>query len=107
MSFHDAFPYFAAAYGLTIDGTWSMRRGRIRAPAQIAALVARTAKAASRRSSPRRSSTRTSSNTIVGGDGRDRRGPTCTPTASGDPPQDTYEGLMRWNVERVVAALGG
>jgi zinc/manganese transport system substrate-binding protein len=25
----------------------------------------------------------------------------------GDPPADTFEGMMRWNVDRVVAALGG
>ena len=25
----------------------------------------------------------------------------------GDPPRDTYEGLMRWNIDQVVAALGG
>jgi ABC-type Zn uptake system ZnuABC Zn-binding protein ZnuA len=25
----------------------------------------------------------------------------------GDPPADTYESTMRWNVDQVVAALGG
>ena len=25
----------------------------------------------------------------------------------GEPPADTYEGMMRWNVERIVEALGG
>ena len=56
ISFHDAFPYFAAAYGLTVDGTIVDAPGQDPSAARVEALIAEIRGRASRRSSPRPSS---------------------------------------------------
>ena len=81
ISFHDAFPYFAAAYGLTIDGTIVDAPGQDPSAAQIAALVdARQAQGHPgdlRRGAVQR---RASSQAIANETGRDGRVATCTRT---------------------------
>jgi ABC-type Zn uptake system ZnuABC Zn-binding protein ZnuA len=104
VSFHEAFPYFAEAYGLTIVGTIVDAPGQDPSAGEIASLVnaikAARAKAVF---------------------GEDQFSPELVQTVAaeagvvvesdlyndslGDPPVDTYEGLIRWDVEKVVAAL--
>lgn len=104
LSFHDAFPYFAAAYGLTIDGTIVDAPGQDPSAAQIAALVrvvrdkgikAIFAEAQFSENLARTIADETGA-TVVSGLYTD---------STGDAPQDTYAGLMRWNVDRVAEVL--
>ena len=104
ISFHDAFPYFAAAYGLTIDGTIVDAPGQDPSAAQIAELVrvvrekgihAIFAEAQFSEDLARTIADETGA-TVVSGLYTD---------STGDAPQDTYAGLMRWNVDRVLEVL--
>jgi ABC-type Zn uptake system ZnuABC Zn-binding protein ZnuA len=106
ISFHDAFPYFAAAYGLTIDGTVVDAPGQDPSAAQMEALVnlvkAKDIKAifaeAQFNDDLVRAIARETGASVVSD--------LYTDTV-GDAPVDTYAGMMRWNVDRVVAALTG
>ncbi len=106
VSFHDAFPYFAAAYGLTIVGTIVDAPGQDPSAGEIADLVATIrssgAKAifAEAQFSPRLAET------VAGETGVVVVTDLYTDSV-GDAPADTYEGLMRSNADRVVAALAG
>jgi manganese/iron transport system substrate-binding protein len=104
VSFHEAFPYFAEAYGLTIVGTIVDAPGQDPSAGEIASLV-NAIKAAGAKA-------------VFG---EDQFSPELVQTVAeeagvvvesdlyndslGDPPVDTYEGLIRWDVEKVVAAL--
>ena len=104
VSFHDAFPYFAAAYGLTVDGTIVDAPGQDPSAGAVAALVqaikANGVKAifAEAQFNPDLAQTIATETgaTVVG---------TLYTDSVGDAPQDTYESMMRWNVDQVVAAL--
>ena len=107
VSFHEAFPYFAKAYGLTIVGSVvaGSRSGSVGAARSPRSSVRSSARGR-RPSSPKPGSIPTCR----------RRSPTRPASRSkrnlyndslGDPPVDTYEGLIRWDVDRIVAALGG
>ena len=104
VSFHDAFPYFAAAYGLTVDGTIVDSPGQDPSAGGIAALVeaikANGVKAifAEAQFNPDLAQTiATETGATVVAD--------LYTDSVGDAPQDTYEAMMRWNVDQVVAAL--
>lgn len=106
VSFHEAFPYFARAYGLEIVGTVVDAPGQDPSAGEIAALVdairASGAKAVfgEAQFSPELVETiATEAGVAVESD--------LYNDSLGDPPVDTYEGLIRWDVDRVVAALGG
>lgn len=106
VSFHEAFPYFAAAYGLTIVGTIVDAPGQDPSAGEIAALV---------------DAIKASGARAVFGEAQ--FSPDLVQTVAqeagvvvetnlyndslGDPPVDTYEGLIRWDADRVVEALGG
>ena len=106
ISFHDAFPYFAAAYGLTIDGTIVDAPGQDPSASQVAALVdlvrAKGIKAifaeAQFNDDLARAIGRETGATVVSD--------LYTDTL-GDAPVDTYAGMLRADVDKVVAALGG
>lgn len=106
ISFHDAFPYFAAAYGLTIDGTIVDAPGQDPSAAQVAALVdlvkAKGIKAIFAEAQ--------FNNDLVRAIGRDTGATVVADLYTdtlGDAPVDTYAGLLRWDVDTVVAALAG
>lgn len=106
ISFHDAFPYFAAAYGLTIDGTIVNSPGQDPSASQIAALVD-LVRAKGIRAIFAEAQFNSSLAQAIGSEtGATVVADLYTDTL-GDAPVDTYAGLMRWNVDRVVAALGG
>ena len=104
ISFHDAFPYFAAAYGLTVDGTIVDAPGQDPSAAQVAALVetvrAKGVKAIFTEAQFSDDLARTIADetgaTVVSGLYTD---------STGDAPQDSYAELMRWNVDRVLEVL--
>jgi zinc/manganese transport system substrate-binding protein/manganese/iron transport system substrate-binding protein len=106
VSFHDAFPYFAAAYGLSVVGTIVDAPGQDPSAGEIADLVATIrssgAKAifAEAQFSPRLAET------IAGETGAVVVTDLYTDSV-GDAPADTYEGMMRSNADRVVEALAG
>ena len=106
VSFHDAFPYFAAAYGLTLDGTVVDSPGQDPSAAQVAALVTKIREGGVRAIFAEAQFNPAIVDTIAA-ETRATVVSDLYTDSVGDPPQDTYEGLMRWNVERVVAALGG
>lgn len=106
VSFHDAFPYFAEAYGLTIVGSIVDAPGQDPSAGAVADLVAKirssraTAIFAEAQFNPQLAET------IAGETGVTVVTDLYTDTV-GDPPADTYEGFMRSDAERVVAALSG
>jgi ABC-type Zn uptake system ZnuABC Zn-binding protein ZnuA len=106
VSFHDAFPYFARAYGLEIDGTIVDAPGQDPSAGSVAALVdtirAKGVKAifAEAQFNPDLAQTiATETGATVVSD--------LYTDSVGEPPQDTYESMMRWNIDQVVAALKG
>jgi len=103
-SFHEAFPYFAAAYGLTIVGSIVDAPGQDPSAGEIVALVEaiRTSGAkavfAEAQFSPDLAET-------VAQEAGVEVVTDLYNDSLGDPPVDTYEGLIRWDVDRVVDAL--
>jgi manganese/iron transport system substrate-binding protein len=106
VSFHEAFPYFAAAYGLTIVGTIVDAPGQDPSAGEIAGLVD-----AIRRSGAKAVFGEAQFSPDLVQTVADEAGVVVETDlyndSLGDPPVDTYEGLMRWDVDRVVAALRG
>jgi manganese/iron transport system substrate-binding protein len=106
VAFHDAFPYFAAAYGLIIDGTIVDAPGQDPSAGEISDLVA-----AIRANNVSAIFAEAQFNddlvtTIANETGVPVVSNLYTDTV-GDAPLDTYEQVMRWNVDQVVAALSG
>jgi ABC-type Zn uptake system ZnuABC Zn-binding protein ZnuA len=106
VSFHEAFPYFAAAYGLTIVGTVIHAPGQDPSAGEIAALVDAIRSSGAKAVLAEAQFSPDLARTVA-----DEAGvavETDLYNASlGDPPVDTYEGLIRWDVDRIVSALGG
>ena len=106
LSFHAAFPYFAAAYGLRIDGTIVDSPGQDPSASDVANLI-RVVKADHVRAIFAEAQfnddlVRTIANetdAVVVAD-------LYTDTV-GDSPIDTYVGVMTWNLDQVARALGG
>ena len=104
ISFHDAFPYFARAYGVDIVGTVVHSPGQDPSASQVAALVDAIRKAGVRvvfteaQFSPRLVQV------IADETGAKVVGNLYDDTL-GDPPVDSYAGVMRWDVTQLVDAL--
>jgi ABC-type Zn uptake system ZnuABC Zn-binding protein ZnuA len=102
---HDAFPYYAAAYGLSVVGFTQPEEGKEPSPAELAALVELVKKEqvpaifSEAQVSPRLAETlarEAGVKTIV----------TDLPTDSvGAPPADSYVGMMRVVTDKIVQAL--
>ena len=104
VSFHEAFPYFAASYGLDIVGVVVDAPGQDPSAGEIAALVdairtsgARAVLAEAQFSADLAEAVASEAGVPVVRD--------LYTDSLGDAPVDTYEGLMRWNADRVLAAL--
>jgi len=104
VSFHEAFPYFAAAYGLEIVGTVIEVPGQDPSAGEIAQLVQ-----AIRATGAKALFSEAQFNPQLARTVAQEAGVTVESDlyndSLGDPPVDTYEGLIRWDVEKVVAAL--
>jgi zinc/manganese transport system substrate-binding protein/manganese/iron transport system substrate-binding protein len=104
VSFHDAFPYYADAYGLDIVGVVVPVPGQEPSAAEVAALVEAirdagvTAIFSEAQFSPK-----------VADQIAAETGATVVATlyndSLGDPPADSYVGIMEWDTDRVVEAL--
>lgn len=102
---HDAFPFFAAAYGFTLIGFVQGESGKDPSPTDLATLVEKVRAArvpaifAERALSPRLATTlaREAGVTTVVTD--------MLTDGVGAPPLDSYVALMRFDVSRIVAAL--
>jgi manganese/iron transport system substrate-binding protein len=106
VSFHDAFPYFAAAYGLTIAGNIVNAPGQDPSAGQVAALV---------------DSIRSSGVSAIFAEAQfnDALAVTISDETGvqvvtdlydgtlGDPPADSYVGMMTWDADRIVSAITG
>jgi ABC-type Zn uptake system ZnuABC Zn-binding protein ZnuA len=104
VSFHDAFPYYAAAYGLSVVGTVVAAPGQDPSAGDVVALVHEI-----RASGVRAILSEAQFNPAVA---RTIAMETGVPIVTdlytdsvGDAPVDTYEGLMRWDTERIAGAL--
>jgi ABC-type Zn uptake system ZnuABC Zn-binding protein ZnuA len=104
VSYHDAFPYFAAAYGLTIVGTVVPAPGQDPSAGQVVALIDTI-----RASGVKAIFSEAQFNPKVEQQLAAEAGVTVVSNlyndALGAPPLDTYEAIMRWNADRVVEAL--
>jgi len=99
-------PYFAQAYGLDVVGSVVGVPGQDPSAGEVAALVD-----AIRASGARAVFTEAGFNPALAQSIATEAGVTVESglynDSLGDPPVDTYEGLIRWDVDKVVAALGG
>jgi ABC-type Zn uptake system ZnuABC Zn-binding protein ZnuA len=104
VSFHEAFPYFAAAYGLEIVGVVVDAPGQDPSAGEIAALIE-----AIRANDVKAIFSEVQFNPDLADRIAAETGATVVADlyndSLGDPPVDTYEGMIRWDVERVVEAL--
>jgi ABC-type Zn uptake system ZnuABC Zn-binding protein ZnuA len=105
VTFHDAFPYFAKHFGFQLVGVILANVGQDPSAADLAALVEKvkaagvTAVFSEAQFSPKLSQT------LAQEAGIKRVVTTLYTDALGPAPADTYLGLMRWNVDQIVAAL--
>ena len=106
VSFHDAFPYFAAAYGLTVVGTIVDAPGQDPSAGQVADLIAKIKASGVKAIFAEAQFNDALAKTIAAETGASVVSDLYDDTL-GNPPQDTYVGIMTWNTDRVVAALGG
>jgi ABC-type Zn uptake system ZnuABC Zn-binding protein ZnuA len=106
VSFHEAFPYLARAYGLEIVGVVVDAPGQDPSAGQIAALVDAIRAAGVKAVFGEAQFSDKLVRTIAEETGA-RVETNLYNDSLGDAPADTYVGMMRWNIERIVAALTG
>lgn len=106
ISFHDAFPYFAAAYGLTIDGTVVDAPGQDPSAGEVSALIRAVKERGVRAILAEAQFNDDLVQTIADETGASVVANLFT-DSTGNAPQDTYAGMMAWNVDQVARALGG
>jgi len=104
VSFHDAFPYFAAAYGLEIVGVLVEMPGQEPSAAEVAAVIGAIRAAGVRVVLAESQFSDALAQTVAQETGAQVVSRLYTDSL-GDPPVDTYEGAMRWNVEQILAGL--
>lgn len=106
VSFHEAFPYFAQAYGLEIVGSVVAVPGQDPSAGEVAALVD-----AIKASGAKAVFTEAGFNPDLSRAIAQEAGVAVESDlyndSLGDAPVDTYEGLIRWDTEKIVNALGG
>ena len=106
ISFHDAFPYFARAYGLTIDGTVVDAPGQDPSAAQVESLIAEVRAKGVRAILAEAQFSDKLVRAIADESGATVVSDLYTDSV-GDAPVDTYEAVMRWDADRLVAVLAG
>jgi ABC-type Zn uptake system ZnuABC Zn-binding protein ZnuA len=104
VSFHDAFPYFASAYGLEIVGTVVEAPGQDPSAGHVVALIdairasgARAILSEDQFPSALVEQIAAETGVAVVAD--------LYSDSLGDPPGDSFVGMIRWDVERIVEAL--
>jgi ABC-type Zn uptake system ZnuABC Zn-binding protein ZnuA len=106
IAFHDAFPYFARRYGLTVDGTIVSAPGQDPSAGDLAALIRVVEQRGVKAILAEAQFNDALARTIAGETGAIVVSGLLTESV-GDAPQDTYLGAMRFNVEGIAAALRG
>jgi zinc/manganese transport system substrate-binding protein/manganese/iron transport system substrate-binding protein len=106
VSFHDAFPYFAAAYGLTIAGTIVDAPGQDPSAGEIADLVAAVEASGASVILSEVQFSDALARTIAQETGARVVSDLYTDTL-GDGPADSYLGIMTWDTARIVDAITG
>jgi len=106
ISFHDAFPYFAEAYGLTVSGTVVESPGQDPSAAQVEALVRTIDREGIRAIFAEAQFNDDLAQAIAGETDAVVVSDLHTDTL-GDAPLDSYVAMMRSNVDKVVEALSG
>ena len=104
VSFHEAFPYFAAAYGLTVVGSIVDAPGQDPSAGELADLVLKIRSSGARAIFAEAQFSPELADTIAGETGVTVVTDLYTDTL-GDPPADTYVGMMRFDLDRILAAL--
>jgi len=104
IAFHDALPYFAQAYGLHIAGVILPAPGQDPSAGYVAQLVEEIRRTGVRAILSEVQFSPALAQTIADETGAKLISDIYDDTL-GDPPVDTYEGLIRWDVERIATAL--
>ncbi len=106
VSFHDAFPYFAAAYGITVVGSIVGAPGQDPSAGAMAALVATIRSTGAKAIFAEAQFSPKLADAIAGETGITVVTDLYTDSV-GQPPADTYVGMIRSDVDQVVSVLGG
>jgi len=106
VSFHEAFPYFAKAYGLEIVGSVVGVPGQDPSAGEVATLIDAIKGSGAKAVFAEAGFNPDLARAIATEAGVSVESNLYNDSL-GDPPVDTYEGLIRWDVDRIVAALGG
>lgn len=104
VSFHEAYPYYAAAYGLEVVGVIVDAPGQDPSAGEIAALVEAIRTTGARAVFTEAQFSPDLAETVANEAGVEIVSDLYNDSL-GDPPIDTYEGMMRWNTQRTVEAL--
>jgi zinc/manganese transport system substrate-binding protein/manganese/iron transport system substrate-binding protein len=104
VSFHDAFPYFAAAYGLEVVGTVVSAPGQDPSAGQVAALIDAIRESGARAILSEAQFPSELAEQIAAETGATVIADLYTDSL-GEAPGDTYLGMVRWDVNRIVDAL--
>jgi ABC-type Zn uptake system ZnuABC Zn-binding protein ZnuA len=104
VSFHEAFPYLAAAYGLEIVGVAVEAPGQEPSAGEIAALIDAIRASGVKAILGEVQFPTDLVDQIAAETGAVVEADLYTDSL-GDPPVDSYEGMIRWDIEKIVAAL--
>jgi ABC-type Zn uptake system ZnuABC Zn-binding protein ZnuA len=105
VTFHDAFPYFANHFGFELVGVILANVGQEPTASELAALVAKVKSAGVKAVFSEAQFSPKLSQTLAQEAGITKVVTTLYNDALGPSPADSYLGLMRWNVDQIVAAL--
>jgi ABC-type Zn uptake system ZnuABC Zn-binding protein ZnuA len=105
VTFHDAFPYFARHYGFELVGVILPNPGQEPTAGELAALVQTVKEAGVKAVFSEAQFSPELAQTLADEAGVSQVVTTLYNDALGPAPADTYLGLMRWNVARIVEAL--
>ncbi len=105
VTFHDAFPYFARHFGFELVGVILANVGQEPTAADLAALVDKVKSAGVKAVFSEAQFSPKLSQTLAQEAGVTKVVTTLYNDALGPAPADSYLGLMRWNVDQIVAAL--
>jgi zinc/manganese transport system substrate-binding protein/manganese/iron transport system substrate-binding protein len=105
VTFHDAFPYFARHYGFELVGVIVENVGQEPSAGELAELVDKVKAAGAKAVFSEAQFNPKLAQTLAEEAGITKVITTLYNDALGEPPADTYLGMMRWNVDQVVDAL--
>lgn len=105
VTFHDAFPYFAAHYGFELIGVILSNVGQEPSASDLAALVAKVTAAGVKAVFSEAQFSPELAHTLAQEAGITSVVTTLYNDTVGPPPTDTYLKMMEWNVDEIVKAL--